>query len=65
VQADQFIKTLEDLSTAAESDLLSAYPYYMDTHIMIFVGFGFLMCFLKTGSWTAVTHNMLIAAFAI
>jgi ammonium transporter Rh len=32
---------------------------------MIFVGFGFLMVFLKTYSWTAVAYNYLIAAFII
>jgi len=31
---------------------------------MIYVGFGFLMVFLKTHSWTAVGFNYLLAAFA-
>lgn len=32
---------------------------------MIFVGFGFLMVFLKTHSWTSVGFNYLIAAWAM
>jgi hypothetical protein len=32
---------------------------------MIFVGFGFLMVFLKSHSWTAVALNMLSAAIAV
>ena len=32
---------------------------------MIFVGFGFLMVFLKTHSWTSVGFNMLIAAYVL
>jgi len=32
---------------------------------MIFVGFGFLMVFLKTHSWTSVGFNYLIAAWSL
>jgi ammonium transporter Rh len=32
---------------------------------MIFVGFGFLMVFLKNNSWTSIGFNYLIAAWAI
>ena len=32
---------------------------------MIFVGFGFLMAFLKTHSWTSVGYNFMIAAYAL
>jgi ammonium transporter Rh len=41
------------------------YPMYMDVHVMIFVGFGFLMVFLKSYSWSAVGMNYLIAAWAM
>ena len=41
------------------------YPLFQDVHIMIFVGFGFLMVFLKNHSWTSVGFNYLIAAWAI
>jgi len=31
---------------------------------MIYVGFGFLMVFLKQHSWTSVGYNFIIAAYA-
>lgn len=43
----------------------SHYPMYMDIHVMVFVGFGFLMTFLKHNSWTAVGFTYLIACWAI
>lgn len=41
------------------------YPQFQDIHIMIFVGFGFLMCFLKSHNWSSIGYNYLIAAWAI
>lgn len=32
---------------------------------MIFIGFGFLMVFLKSHSWTSIGFNFLIAAYAL
>ena len=32
---------------------------------MIFVGFGFLMVFLKTHSWTSVGYNFIISAYVL
>jgi len=31
---------------------------------MIFIGFGFLMTFLKTMSWTALSYNWIISIWA-
>ncbi|KAL8184324.1 UNVERIFIED_CONTAM: hypothetical protein K2H54_013486 [Gekko kuhli] len=41
------------------------YPSFQDVHTMIFIGFGFLMTFLKRYSFSSVAFNFLIAAFAI
>jgi len=41
------------------------YALFQDVHVMIFIGFGFLMTFLKSHSWTAVGFNFLVAAFSI
>ena len=38
---------------------------FQDVHVMIFVGFGFLMVFLKCHSWTSVGFNYLIAAWSL
>jgi len=41
------------------------YPMWMDIHALVFIGFGFLMCFLKTHSWSSIGFNYLVAAWAI
>ncbi|KGL88692.1 Ammonium transporter Rh type A [Charadrius vociferus] len=41
------------------------YPLFQDVHVMIFVGFGFLMTFLKKYGFSSVGINMLIAAFGL
>lgn len=38
---------------------------YQDVHVMVFIGFGFLMVFLKTHSWTSVGYNFLISAYCL
>jgi len=59
IEVDPAISTLEDNSIQAY------YPMFQDVHVMIFVGFGFLMMFLKTHSWTSVTFNFLVSAWTI
>jgi len=49
----------------AEAMVRQYYPIFQDVHVMIFIGFGFLMVFLKTHSWTSVGFNFLIAAWVI
>ena len=41
------------------------YPIFQDVHTMIFIGFGFLMVFLKTHSWTSVGFNFVIGTYAL
>lgn len=41
------------------------YPLYQDVHVMIFVGFGFLMTFLKKYGFSSVGYNFVVSAFAI
>ncbi|KFU95099.1 Ammonium transporter Rh type A, partial [Chaetura pelagica] len=38
---------------------------FQDVHVMIFVGFGFLMTFLKKYGFSSVGNTMLIAAFGL
>ncbi|KAL7685334.1 putative blood group Rhesus C/E/D polypeptide, ammonium transporter AmtB-like protein [Plasmopara halstedii] len=40
---------------------ISEYPMYLDVHLMIFVGFGFLMTFLRRYSLSAISLNFIIA----
>jgi hypothetical protein len=41
------------------------YNFFQDVHVMIFIGFGFLVVFLKSHAWSAVGFNYLAAAVAI
>lgn len=41
------------------------YPVFQDVHVMIFVGFGFLMTFLKKYGYSAVGYNFFLSALAI
>lgn len=49
----------------AKDEVTTYYPLYQDVHVMIFVGFGFLMVFLKNHSWTSVGYNFLISAYVL
>ncbi|XP_063904863.1 ammonium transporter Rh type A isoform X3 [Zophobas morio] len=42
-----------------------AYPMFQDVHVMIFVGFGFLMTFLRRYGYSAVGFNFLLGALII
>ncbi|MGH0136615.1 UNVERIFIED_CONTAM: hypothetical protein FKN15_061861 [Acipenser sinensis] len=40
-------------------------PVFQDVHVMIFIGFGFLMTFLKRYGFSSVGINMLLAALGL
>lgn len=40
-------------------------PMFMDVHLMIIIGFGFLMVFLKTQCWTSIAFSHLIASWVM
>uniref|UniRef100_A0A8C7LL37 Ammonium transporter Rh type A n=1 Tax=Oncorhynchus mykiss TaxID=8022 RepID=A0A8C7LL37_ONCMY len=48
-----------------KKDPLTLYPMFQDVHVMIFIGFGFLMTFLKRYGFSSVGLNLLLAAFAL
>uniref|UniRef100_UPI00398E70D9 ammonium transporter Rh type C-like 2 n=1 Tax=Pristiophorus japonicus TaxID=55135 RepID=UPI00398E70D9 len=54
-----------NISSALENDFYFRYPSFQDVHVMIFVGFGFLMTFLKRYGFGSVGFNFLIAAFSL
>jgi len=45
--------------------LKTTYSMFMDVHVMIFIGFGFLMTFLRKYGHSSVGLNFLLAAFSI
>ncbi|XP_072004596.1 ammonium transporter Rh type C isoform X2 [Engystomops pustulosus] len=54
-----------NISSNIENDFYYRYPSFQDVHVMIFVGFGFLMTFLKMYGFGSVGFNFLLAAFGI
>ncbi|XP_067104683.1 rh family, C glycoprotein a [Osmerus mordax] len=58
-------KKSHNITSDIENDFYFRYPSFQDVHVMIFVGFGFLMTFLKRYSFGAVGFNFLVAAFGI
>ncbi|XP_037691270.1 ammonium transporter Rh type C [Choloepus didactylus] len=54
-----------NISSDVENDFYYRYPSFQDVHVMIFVGFGFLMTFLQRYGFSAVGFNFLLASFGI
>ncbi|XP_023695180.1 ammonium transporter Rh type A [Paramormyrops kingsleyae] len=52
-------------SNHTEQNNVSLYPMFQDVHVMIFIGFGFLMTFLKRYSFSSVGFNLLLAGFGL
>ncbi|GAB0093007.1 ammonium transporter Rh type A [Sergentomyia squamirostris] len=44
---------------------LGSYPHFQDIHVMIFIGFGFLMTFLKKYGYSATGFNLLVASLMV
>merc|ERR1712106_702743 len=48
-----------------DGQMKDTYPIFQDVHVMIFLGFGFLMTFLKKYGLSAVSLNLMCSALAI
>jgi ammonium transporter Rh len=57
----------EELAAAQTfvDDFGKRYPLFQDIHVMIFIGFGYLMTFLRKYGYTAVGFTLLIGAFVM
>eukprot|EP01013_Petalomonas_cantuscygni_P038734 TRINITY_DN6995_c0_g2_i1.p1 TRINITY_DN6995_c0_g2~~TRINITY_DN6995_c0_g2_i1.p1 ORF type:complete len:565 (+),score=85.89 TRINITY_DN6995_c0_g2_i1:217-1911(+) len=49
----------------AHDEFFSHYPLFQDVHVMVYVGFGFLMTFLARYAWGAVGFTFLLSAVAV
>ncbi|XP_027466626.2 ammonium transporter Rh type B isoform X2 [Zalophus californianus] len=49
----------------ADNEFYFRYPSFQDVHVMVFVGFGFLMAFLQRYGFSSVGFTFLLAAFAL
>jgi len=52
-------------STESAERLKTTYSMFMDVHVMIFIGFGFLMTFLRKYGHSSIGLNFLLASFTI
>ena len=41
------------------------YPMYQDVNVMMLIGFGFLMTFIRTNSWSALAYTFFINAVVV
>nr|KAF6363519.1 Rh associated glycoprotein [Pipistrellus kuhlii] len=65
-ETDQNILQPPSSSNSTDVDrFIHLYPLFQDVHVMIFVGFGFLMTFLKKYGFSSVGINLLIAALGL
>jgi ammonium transporter Rh len=48
-----------------QGDVEFYYSMFQDVHVMMFIGFGFLMTFLRRYSFSSVSFNFLVAAFVL
>jgi len=54
-----------DRDNLSDEELTRMYPWFQDTHVMIVVGFGFLMTFLKRYGFSSLGFNFLFTGFTI
>ena len=62
---DRAVGGVGDGSATNDYELTRVYPWFQDTHVMIVVGFGFLMTFLKRYGWSSLGFNFLFTGFCI
>ena len=48
-----------------DNDIDTFYPEFQDIHVMMFIGFGFLMTFLKRYTYSSVGVNFVLGAFIL
>jgi len=52
-------------SNTQSNTITTYYPFFKDVHVMIFVGFGFLMTFLHKYSFSSIGFNFLLACLSL
>jgi ammonium transporter Rh len=59
------VEEFRDPLSVAQANFNRVYACYQDVHVMIFIGFAFLMVFLRKHGYTSVGLTFLIGAFVI
>jgi ammonium transporter Rh len=52
-------------AASVNTNFYNKYPFYQDIHVMIFIGFGYLMTFLRKYGYSAVGLTFLMGAFVM
>jgi ammonium transporter Rh len=60
-----YVKNMDYATFSKSNDIGKLYGMFMDVHSMMFIGFGFLMTFLKRYGYSSVGYNFLVAAFVL
>lgn len=50
---------------ASEDSFQTGYPFYQDVNLMMLIGFGFLMTFVKSHQWSALSYTFMINAVVV
>jgi ammonium transporter Rh len=59
--ADNDVAILDESNSGLNTNVQTFYGHYTDIAFMIFIGFGFLMTFMRKYSYSAVCYNFLIS----
>jgi len=59
------VRYSDALFTSDATTGMEIYPWFQDVHVMIFIGFGFLMTFLRRYAFSAVMMTMMVAVLCI
>jgi len=66
----KYVEAKEVTDTSGQTEYSASevdhyYPMFQDVHVMMFIGFGFLMTFMKRYGFSAVGLNFIVAAFSL
>jgi ammonium transporter Rh len=50
---------------ASSAEIIGKYSQFQDVHVMIFIGFGMLMLFLKKYAYSSISYTLLVAIVVI
>lgn len=57
-----FVRINQEIGTSVNQ---AFYPFYQDVNVMMLIGFGFLMTFIKSHMWSALSYTFFINALVV